>query len=76
MVAQPSPEGVLAVTPKNQKTVDNVMAIQKVEEEGIAGRFFGQLVALGVFGFLGPQSLEEGTKVSRDWRDKCAWDCK
>lgn len=40
-----------------------------------AGKVFGQLLSLGVFGFLGPQSLEEGMKVSRDWRDKCSWDC-
>ena len=40
-----------------------------------AAKVFGQLLALGVFGFLGPQSLEEGRKVSRDWRDKCTWDC-
>lgn len=46
-----------------------------VQGEKKAGRVFGQLLALGVFGFLGPQSLEEGRKVSREWRDKCAWDC-
>lgn len=40
-----------------------------------AAKVFGQLLALGVFGFLGPQSLEEGRRVSRDWRDKCTWDC-
>lgn len=39
-----------------------------------AGRVFGQLLALGVFGFLGPQSLEESRRVCQEWRDKCSWD--
>lgn len=39
-----------------------------------AARVFGQLLALGVFGFLGPQSLEEGRRVCQEWRDKCSWD--
>ncbi|CAM9234815.1 unnamed protein product [Ectocarpus sp. 4 AP-2014] len=38
-------------------------------------KVFGQLLSLSVFGFLGPQSLEEASKVSREWRDKCTWDC-
>lgn len=39
-------------------------------------KVFGQLLSLSAFGFLGPQSLEEASKVSREWRDKCTWDCK
>lgn len=41
-----------------------------------AATVFGQLLSLNVYGFLGPQALEEGRKVCRSWRDKCAWDCK
>lgn len=41
-----------------------------------SAKVFGQLLSLSVFGFLGPQSLEEASKVSREWRDKCTWDCK
>ncbi|CBN77748.1 hypothetical protein Esi_0062_0123 [Ectocarpus siliculosus] len=40
-----------------------------------SAKVFGQLLSLSVFGFLGPQSLEEASKVSREWRDKCTWDC-
>ncbi|CAN0004951.1 unnamed protein product, partial [Ectocarpus sp. 13 AM-2016] len=40
-----------------------------------SAKVFGQLLSLSVFGFLGPQSLEEASKVSREWRDKCSWDC-
>ncbi|CAM9397593.1 unnamed protein product [Choristocarpus tenellus] len=43
--------------------------------QGVKGQVFGQLLALAVFRFLGPQSLEEGRKVCRAWQDKCAWDC-
>ncbi|CAB1104112.1 unnamed protein product [Ectocarpus sp. CCAP 1310/34] len=48
-----------------------------VATAGVASsaKVFGQLLSLSVFGFLGPQSLEEASKVSRDWRDKCTWDC-
>lgn len=42
----------------------------------VSAKVFGQLLSLSVFGFLGPQSLREGRKVSREWRDKCTWDCK
>eukprot|EP00903_Cladosiphon_okamuranus_P008415 g8091.t1 len=41
----------------------------------VSAKVFGQLLSLSVFGFLGPQSLKEGRKVSREWRDKCTWDC-
>ncbi|CAM9379416.1 unnamed protein product [Scytosiphon promiscuus] len=41
----------------------------------VGAKVFGQLLSLSVFGFLGPQSLEESRKVSREWRDKCTWDC-
>lgn len=40
-----------------------------------AAKVFGQLLALTVFNFLGPRSLEEGRRVCRSWRDKCTWDC-
>lgn len=42
----------------------------------VSTKVFGQLLSLSVFGFLGPQSLKESRKVSREWRDKCTWDCK
>lgn len=44
--------------------------------EVVSAKVFGQLLSLSIFGFLGPQSLKEGRKVSREWRDKCTWDCK
>lgn len=45
-------------------------------EAGVgAAIVFGQLLSLHIFGFLGPQSLEEGKTVCRSWRDKCTWDC-
>lgn len=45
-------------------------------DEVVSAKVFGQLLSLSVFAFLGPQSLREGRKVSREWRDKCTWDCK
>lgn len=45
-------------------------------DEVVTAKVFDQLLSLSVFGFLGPQSLREGRKVSLAWRDKCSWDCK
>lgn len=48
---------------------------ERVERRGTgAAKVFGQLPGLEIFRFLGPQSLEEGRRVCRTWRDKCTWD--